>query len=359
MTASENGYPGLRCGKTTTLTIDDSVLNIDNKGKEITPKLGVIPEDVTLSNGTSLKKGDRLTLMDSENPGSLIVYASYNAAAIGGGGGEDGGTMTFNGGNINAHGTTRNAYADSGAGIGGGLRGDGGNITINGGIIQAQGSYHAAGVGGGFGYNSPATPSITPSVIDPELHRGQSGNITINGGYTESNGGAHGNGFGEGCSVVKNNAEDYKIIVTGGTVLAKSGGGNSSKDLGGSCADVYVLGGSLKATTFTSHGGNQAYGDMDKNTKVFMTKISLASWGLDKVGTTLVDDMDMKIAGVNYKYGMPSYTDPEGYLYFWLPNSSDVAGQEISVDLNITDKQTGERLKRIHSLLQKRAQIVL
>lgn len=345
LTASENGYPGLRCGKTTTLTIDDSVLNIDNKGKEITPKLGVIPEDVTLSNGTSLKKGSKLTQLDSKNPGKLITNSAPNAAGIGGGGYEDGGTMVFNGGSIasTSYGTAdNNDYG--GAGIGGGSRGCGGNIVINGGIITAQGARHGAGVGGGFGWTSCNPPVITPMVVDPDMHRGQSGNITINGGLTYSNGGYHGNGFGEGCTVGGENAENYQIIVTGGTVIAKAGTGKGS-DLGGEYSDVYVLGGSLKASTFTSHGGNKAYGDMDKKTQVFMTKIDLASWGLDKVGTALVEDIDMKIAGVNYQYGMPSYTDPDGYLYFWLPNSSDIAGQEISVDLNVRDNTTGERLK--------------
>lgn len=343
LTAKQNGYPGLRSGKTTTLTIDDSVLNIDNKGKEITPELGVIPYDVTLLNGTSLKKGDRLTLMDSEEPGELIAYAAYNAAAIGGGGGEDGGTMTFNGGKITAQGIDSQTYSDfySGAGIGGGLRGSGGNIIINGGDITANGSYHGAGVGGGYGYYYPPTPTMNPKAVDSELHRGHSGNITINGGYTKSNGGVHGNGFGEGCSMVDSNAENYKIIVTGGTVLAKAGDGKGV-DLGGSLADVYVLGGSLRANTFQGKKNiNYAYGDMNGDTQVFMTKINLASLGAG-AKNALVEGMDMRLAGVDYPYGMPSYTDDKGILYFWLPNSNK--GNELSVDLDIINKETGKRL---------------
>ena len=342
LTAKQQGYPGLRSGKTTTLTIDDSVLNIDNKGKEITPELGVIPYDVTLSNGTSLKKGSKLTQLDSKNPGELVVVGAGAASAIGGGGKEDGGNMTFNGGIITATATaTSSATPHSGAGIGGGPQASGGDVTINGGIINAHGAYHGAGVGGGWSSAGGAPASLTPAVVDPAQHVSQSGNITINGGLTYSVGGAHGNGFGDGCGAASNKAFNYKVIVTGGTILASGG----QKSLGGASADVYVLGGSLKATSFTSRGKSVAYGDMDQKTQVFMTKISLASWGLDKVGTTLVEDMDMKIAGVDYEYGMPSYTDPEGYLYFWLPNSENVQGQEISVDLNITDKATGERLK--------------
>ena len=42
----------------------------------------------------------------------------------------------------------------------------------------------------------------------------------------------------------------------------------------------------------------------------------LSSWGTNKVGTTLVDNMDMKINGIDYNYGIPSYTDDAGILYF-------------------------------------------
>ena len=111
---------------------------------------------------------------------------------------------------------------------------------------------------------------------------------------------------------------------------------------GGSQADVYVLGGSLKANKFSSIGGKVAYGDMEKKTKVFMTKIGLDSWGIDKVATTLVDVMDMKIDGIEYDYGTPSYTDEQGLLYLWLPDAKK--GSEVSVDLDVFDKSTGSIL---------------
>lgn len=101
LTSGTTYYPGLRCGRGTSVTIDDSILNQDANG-QIVPELGRIPYDTTLVNGTSLKKGDRLTLMDSANPGTLIVKGSSYASGLGGGNQEDGGNITINGGKIEA-----------------------------------------------------------------------------------------------------------------------------------------------------------------------------------------------------------------------------------------------------------------
>ncbi|MDK3363435.1 hypothetical protein QPJ43_03840, partial [Clostridioides difficile] len=86
-------YPGMRAGKGTTLTIDDSVVNRDIEGEFIVPEGGKIPRDVTLENGDKLKKGDRLTLLDSNNRGSLKVVGNYYSAGIGGGNTESGGNI--------------------------------------------------------------------------------------------------------------------------------------------------------------------------------------------------------------------------------------------------------------------------
>lgn len=334
-------YPGLRSGKTTSLIIDDAVVNKDINGNAIVPELGRIPNDVTLLNGTVLNKGDRLTLMDSKNPGVLNVTGSNYAAGIGGGDGEDGGYITINGGIINATGIgTGTGVENGGAGIGGGNYAAGGNIVINGGTIKAQGAYHAAGIGGGYATAYASAPTtLNPAVVDKATGKAKSGNITINGGLTYSNGGAHGDAFGDGC-VGYTTTDQYKIIVTGGTIIPNAVSGRN--DLGGSQADVFVLGGSLSASRFSSMGGSVAYGDMNKTTQVFMTKISLSSWGADKVGTTLVDNMDMKINGIDYNYGVPSYTDDAGILYFWLPDTN--VGSEVSIDLDVVDKTSGDTL---------------
>ncbi|EQE77934.1 putative serine-aspartate repeat-containing SdrF domain protein, partial [Clostridioides difficile CD68] len=132
-------YPGMRAGKGTTLIIDDSVVNRDIEGEFIVPEGGKIPRDVTLENGDKLKKGDRLTLLDSNNRGSLKVVGNYYSAGIGGGNTESGGNIIINGGAITAIGQESSRNTGYGAGIGGGGNGSGGDITINGGIITAKG----------------------------------------------------------------------------------------------------------------------------------------------------------------------------------------------------------------------------
>ncbi len=328
-------YPALRCGRTTTLVIDDGVVNKDSNGNAIVPELGRVPYDVTLMNGTQLKKGDRLTLLDSKNPGTLTTTGSTFAAAIGGGAGEDAGNITINGGIISATGITGNSLNNGGAGIGGGSKGSGGDITINGGTITAHGSYHAAGVGGGYHTSStPSCAALSPAVVPSGTYGAKSGNITINGGLTYSYGGSHGNAFGDGCTGYNTN-DNFKVIMTGGTVLPSSPGG-SYRDLGGSRANVYILGGSLKATTFSSMGGAIAYGDMEQKTQVFMTQINLSGYNLP---TMLVDDMKIAVNGVTSDYGLPSYTDETGSLYFWLPSSTDGTSTEVRVDVDVLNQE--------------------
>ena len=85
------------------------------------------------------------TQSDGEDMGALTVsgVANYNAG-IGGNDGETCGTVTTNGGTVNANGS------DGGAGVGGGVYGAGGTVTINGGSVTATGGNGGAGVGGGY-----------------------------------------------------------------------------------------------------------------------------------------------------------------------------------------------------------------
>ncbi|HEL2867248.1 TPA: hypothetical protein UL250_001326 [Clostridioides difficile] len=305
-------YPGMRAGKGTTLIIDDSVVNRDIEGEFIVPEGGKIPRDVTLENGDKLKKGDRLTLLDSNNRGSLKVVGNYYSAGIGGGNTESGGNIIINGGAITAIGQESSRNTGYGAGIGG-------------------------------GYYTTTKNALSPSVVDPSTGSGYSGNITINGGLSYSYGGAHGSAFGDGC-VNPGTNRGYRILVTGGTILPyMTGVGDWIFDLSATTGDVIVTGGSLKATTFKSLGGAVAYGDLEKKTKVFMNKISLTYLGQDKVSTTLVDDFKMLIDGKIYPYGAPSYTDAQGILYLWF--SDKFTGSEVSVNLVVIDKITGEVLK--------------
>ncbi|MFL8191979.1 serine-aspartate repeat-containing protein SdrF [Clostridioides difficile] len=312
LTSSNIYYPGMRAGKSTTLIIDDSVVNRDIEGEFIVPENGKIPRDVTLENGDTLKKGDRLTLLDSKNRGSLTVVGNTHSSGIGGGDTESGGNIIINGGIINA--------------------------TALGG---SQSAGYGAGIGGGYYLSLKGV--LSPAVVDPNTGQGYSGNITINGGLSYSYGGAHGSAFGDGC-VNSGTNRGYRVLVTGGTILPyMTGSGSWIFDLSATTGEVIVTGGSLKATTFKSFNGAVAYGDLEKKTKVFMNKISLTYLGQDKVNTTLVDDFKMLINGKIYPYGAPSYTDAQGILYLWF--SDQFKGSEVSVDLSVIDKITGEILK--------------
>lgn len=105
--------------------------------------------------------------VQKDRSGFLIVgdseSASEGCAGIGGNDGEDGGTLTVNGGIITA------AGGKWGAGIGGGNVGKGGKITINGGSVTAQGGSEGAGIGGGDECDG--------------------GTVEINGGTVEAKGG--------------------------------------------------------------------------------------------------------------------------------------------------------------------------
>lgn len=113
----------------------------------------------TINNGIVTINGGKLYLRSN---------SMSNGAAIGGGDYTSGGTITINGGNITAYGSTY------GAGIGGCDGYDGGVITINGGTITAKGMSGSPGIGGGAYW---ATNN---------LKGGNSGTLTINGGNITS-----------------------------------------------------------------------------------------------------------------------------------------------------------------------------
>ena len=350
LTATQSSYtyqfPGLRCGEGAKLTIDDGRRNVDTDGNFVAPADGRVSRDATLQDGTIVKEGDRLTLLDSVNPGSLTVYGGYRAAAIGGAALESSGDMTFNGGNIvvRAYGVAEalSGYG-AGAGIGGGHAGCGTVMTFNGGNIDAYGSYHGAGVGGGCTYgggmsSSTVTYALTDGYLSQYPLSTVAGDININGGFLKSVGCTHSNAFGQACGGTNNGKT---ITITGGTLLPSSVPG--WYDIGGSGGDVIVTGGSVRLTNgdaskFQSNGG-VAWGNLEKTIKVFMTTINMSGYGKANM---LVDGMKMTVNGIPSEYGMPSYTDESGNLYFWLPNTEDGTAPEVRVDLNLKDKDTGE-----------------
>ena len=332
-------FPGIRCGEGSKLTIDDSRRNIDTDGVFVAPEQGRISRDAVLQDGTVVKEGDRLTLLDSENPGQLNVNGGYRSSAIGGSALETSGDMTFNGGNIvvRAYGVPDSlSNYGAGAGIGGGHAGCGTVMTFNGGNIDACGSYHGAGIGGGCTYGGGmSSATVTYALTDGYLSQYPlstiAGDININGGFIKSQGCTHSNAFGQACGGTNTGKT---ITITGGTLLPSSVPG--WYDIGGAGGDVIVTGGSVRLTDgsaakFQSNGG-VAWGDLDKTIKVFMTTINMSAY---KKPNMLVDGMKITVNGIPSEYGMPSYTDESGNLYFWLPN--DGTAPEIRVDLDLKD----------------------
>ena len=135
--------------------------------------------DVTTLLSAAIFGGGTITI----NGGIVNATGGSEGAGIGsnGGSGSDGSsTITINGGIVNATGGR-----EGGAGIGGGSGSNGGTITINGGIVNATGATGGAGIGGGAGYEG-----------------GSGGTIRINGGIVNAAGGSGGGaGIGGGADV--------------------------------------------------------------------------------------------------------------------------------------------------------------
>ncbi len=321
-----------------TLTIDDSVANKDINGNPIIPEGGFVPADLTLANGKKVRKGDNLTVMDSDNPGSLYVWCSTGmAAAVGGYGdlygagvsnaGEAGGNFTMDGGLV----TIRSSYNydlnrwNCSAALGGGAWGGPGTgpdewITINGGRLTAIGGMHGAGIGSG--------------------NEGATGNIQINGGYVVSRGGDHGSGFGAACNPRDSSA--YKIILTGGTLIPSTvptpypGTG----DIGAPNANITITGGSIGNGRDVDHFTFEGSAHNAEGEPIRMVQIDLTS----DVGASTypITRWQLLVDGRPYDYGAPAEFD-KGHLYLWLPETI-IKESEVTVDFSylITDKVSAD-----------------
>lgn len=377
-------FPGIHCGTGATMFIDDAVANVDVNSNAIVPVDGMIPVGTTFvandgTTRTAKETSDNyLTLLDSQNPGTLQVHGGGQSAGIGGKYSEDGGNMTFNGGNIvvtnGAGRATSSATASGdifGPGIGGGGNAAGTSpsewITINGGNINATAAYHGAGIGGGWNQNT----KTVPAGVTKSLHPHGTGNIRINGGYILSNGGEDGNGFGRGCygqTQVCNNA-DYTIYITGGTMLPVGGNnlGEYSQDIGGAgtgyspnakasaahAANMIITGGSVRVGTSGSRYrfDGTAYGEAkfeNGQIKPAGSEVTIVTIDLSKeqgISSNLITKWQLYIDGMMYQYGAPSMLD-NGLLYLWLPSeysqSGDKPGSKIEVRLSYLKEVDGE-----------------
>ncbi|MCL2636265.1 MAG: hypothetical protein FWD50_06530, partial [Betaproteobacteria bacterium] len=164
----------------------------------------------------SIEVDDESGSYSPSTQGSLTANGGFWGAGIGGSmnGAGAGGTITINGGTVNANG-------GHGAGIGGSKDGAGGTTTINGGTVNAT-SKGGAGIGSGFGW------------------RKDSGMVTINGGLVIASSDDSGAGIGGGTG-----NHGGTIIINGGTVYATSKRGGAG--IGGGSAS--------HGGTITIHGG--------------------------------------------------------------------------------------------------------
>ena len=364
--SNEHHMPALRCGEGSDLTIDDAERNVDKNESPVVPVGGTINQDTQLKSGKVLKKGDPHTALDSTNPGELYARAGLQAAAIGGGNEETGGTMTFNGGTITARAEHATSDVDwqTGAAIGGGTLGNGtdGTLTFNSGTCNAVGNYHASGIGAGCGAKHAEAwdYAMPPDHIPCESRQKggthsdkwfvyfgatRAGNITINGGFIQSTGFEHSSGFGNSCANVANTGGIIKI--TGGTLYPVVY--SSFPDFNAYGGHVEITGGSVYTNgSFSGIGGTawgndawaaEGYNPDDPNdpNKVFMVTIDLSAdlRAAGESGDNLIESWNLKVGGEDYPYGAPTQL-LGGKLYLWLPKSA--TKQTVSVDLSYRGK---------------------
>ena len=152
--------------------------------------------------------GNSLTIWGQVNgSGTLKATAADEGKAGIGGALCDCGTITINGGTVNATGN------NGGAGIGANENHRPGTVIINGGTVTATGGYSAAGIGGGF-----------MNVFDAKTNTNE-GRIEIHGGTVKAYGQGGSAGIGSGYHAAKKSHTEFDtvgtILITGGTVTAK------------------------------------------------------------------------------------------------------------------------------------------
>ncbi|MFH7322701.1 LPXTG cell wall anchor domain-containing protein [Aeromicrobium sp. JJY06] len=272
------------------LTVGSSV----NVACDVT--LDLAGHDLTVA-GLTIDADQTLTIDDSEGDGTLVstspdtagirttgaalvidggtvrATGGSNAAGIGGGMSQSGGTTTINDGTVEAVGRGVGS-----AGIGGGHSGGGGTIVINGGVIDARSSFDGAAIGGGTS-GSVGLVTINGGDVTATTSEGvgsgiggawmsQGGTVRITGGTVTSTAADGGAGIGSG----RNATGATSVEVLGGTVSAT--GGRWAPGLGsgqstsaasnveiGAGADVTSIGGSGAATVI-GHPESGARGEV-------------------------------------------------------------------------------------------------
>ena len=232
---------------------------------------------LTINGGIEVADGNSLTIYgQTGDTGSLLIQnVDEGKAGIGSASNIKCGSITINGGKVNAE------SGSNGAGIGSGSYGDSGTITINGGIVTATSYGYSAGIGGGE-LRSGGTITINGGTVTATGGRsggagigggdwGDGGTITINGGTITATGGKNGGaGIGGGRYAAGGN-----IAINGGTVTATGGnsggagiggGAGGPSGVGGSGGTIIISGGTVTATGGTKGGAGIGGGGYSSGT---------------------------------------------------------------------------------------------
>ncbi|MBR1563902.1 MAG: hypothetical protein IJ650_00995 [Paludibacteraceae bacterium] len=185
----------------------------------------------------------------------------------------------------------------------------GGDITINGGVITAKAGSESAGIGAS--------------------NAGKLGNITINGGQITARGDAYSSGIG-GSYISKGTVT---ITINGGTVIARSGYYCKNASIGkgngthSGTVSVVINGGSIRAL-----GEKGADDGAVLNPTNGTDEVKLFTYTLTGEEGVKVTEGHIKNYVLGKDYGINDvYTDEEGKLYFWLPES---VGNKAEVEIN-------------------------
>jgi uncharacterized repeat protein (TIGR02543 family) len=332
-TTQDNVFIGT--GVTANITISDLSISVGKAAFEVgsgaTLNLTVTGDSNTLTSSNYCAglyvHNDATLIITSSSTGTLNANGAAGAAGIGGNADKSnnysytGGTITINGGTVNAIGNSTGVYG--GAGIGSGYMfspANAGKIAINGGTVIAAGGNNSAGIGGGYnsgggtveitGGEVTANGNGTGAGIGAGAGQSGGGKTTVSGGIVNANGGAEGAGIG-------GNSDGPRVFVSGGTVRAI--GGTNAAGIGGSYDSTYYSDGTLIATggsIYTNLMIADVFYDSAYTLTAYPTVVTLENVSSKKT----VSSLEVSLSGASYSYKTKDMqTDANGKLYLYLP----------------------------------------
>ena len=344
----------------------------DKYGKEGTL---TIKDDV--NDDGSEKKGT-----DKDTTGTLLAGGYHQAAAIGGGKGEDlrdTSNITITGGKITACG----GYY--GAGIGGGEDGDASNIRIEGNADVAASGENSAGIGSGYQSSGNSDITITgnatvdaASAVGCGIGDGHlaSGKVTVTiSGHASVNAEAFNSSaaIGSDKSSATVNIEDHADVTAVGYGVA-IGTGYGHEYNGGTSTVINITGGTVNAVTRDDSG--PAIGTVNGNLDLTIdsstgkTTVNTYTTGSDpllNIGTRHYDDSANKYRtspseGAEYNEDgssnlgednaaiINSYRNtPLGTATFNAPKTLDIFAFHGAQKHTLSDKDKGDLYKVVHN----------